>query len=851
MMSIGDIGTFATEAAQDGLSLEFVRNNSANPPGDTNQDGIVNGRDAMALLRNFPNDDYATFESNFGSGLVDELGIRDGAVVFQELGAIVAVPEPASFALLGMGLCFLAGARRSKARRTSVPTREESNREAGDFTMTRRFASLTAISAFTILASPAFAVTQGITLVNRGFNDPVTAKTVAFDVDGNPIPGLFPGWTFSGPGVETIFNPTTTDPETMEEVFDYVGDSSFEDEGNPGGKLTLSTLDGTVFQTSGFNHPASIPSTQAYRLSFDAADVFTINVDNTEQFQDRAQLTASLYYEVSGVRNTIASQDFPLSGGFTNYVLSVPGDSSALSAAIGNPIGVEFDTTSIEFNEGTEFAVAHSWASVDNVLLQIAGVAEGDLDGDGDVDLADYAIIRDAQQSAQIYFADGEITGDDFVDLADFRAWTEVARPLQIPANGAVPEPSSLLLGLVSLLGLSSVRLFRRRVLVPVVAGGLVAGVFLTTSSVSNAELLAYDPFLIGANPAAGEYTVGQIDPLAAAGVGQNPTIGPDSPSFFTGAWEVPADGQSGVNVQEAGLSFIGAPALGGSATIVGNATTQDGRAGRYLAEQWTATTEGTFFIGFIANFGQTTDANMGYRTVEFWNGGGTIGNDGTRILEIGYSQFGNYNSGGPGQNVPDTAKMAVNSNGDVQLFNNAPDSYNADGANHLVVLRFDLSATDGMDSITAYLDPRSPVEPIISNASFNDINFTLSAFSTVSRFGGGQPNPVFDELRVGTTFADVVPEFPYPGDTDGDGDADIDDYNTIAGNFSSTGVDASMGDVTGDGRVTLADFRLWKDNRTDASNAVGGVEVPEPCSALLAGLALLGVSGVSRRRSR
>ena len=90
---------------------------------------------------------------------------------------------------------------------------------------------------------------------------------------------------------------------------------------------------------------------------------------------------------------------------------------------MGRPIGVEFDVTSDLYNPTW---VEHSWAGVDNVLLQITGVKAGDLDGDGDVDLTDYGIVRDHQQQAQLYNAQGELTGDGFVNLNDFRAFKTI-----------------------------------------------------------------------------------------------------------------------------------------------------------------------------------------------------------------------------------------------------------------------------------------------------------------------------------------------------------------------------------------------------------------------------------------
>ena len=245
------------------------------------------------------------------------------------------------------------------------------------------------------------------------------------------------------------------------------GDSGTEGGGSPGNELLLSTFDGKVYQTSTFNI-VSIPSTQAYRLSFDAHDIFTIHppdmANNTgygSPLTNPSQLTARLYYGAS--RTTLLSQtiNFNLTGS-ANYVMTVPGGSAALTPALGQPIGVEFDDTTYENSVALNTSSAGknpivvndtsgSWGGVDNVILQIAGTLNGDLNGDGVVDILDYRVIRDHLQSNVSYLANGDMNGDGKVDLNDFRAWTKIVGPLPGAASfgsGSVPEPSSCFLAL-------------------------------------------------------------------------------------------------------------------------------------------------------------------------------------------------------------------------------------------------------------------------------------------------------------------------------------------------------------------------------------------------------------------
>ncbi len=214
-------------------------------------------------------------------------------------------------------------------------------------------------------------------------------------------------------------------------------------------------------------------------------------------------------------------------------------------------------------------------------------------------------------------------------------------------------------------------------------------------SSHTAATQLFYDPFLTGSNPAAGEYrtfsppvtTENPFFPIT----GQNPTLGPTP--FLTGPWvSIASDAAPNAAVQETGLSFVGAPSSGGSQISTPNADVR-----RYLTNPLSATTEGAYYISFLANFGQGDysdgiDGNdMGYRAVEFYTAA-----DGF-LISIAYNA---YNSGGGAvQQNPLTAKMYLDGFG-YQVLQKAPDSFVEDGATHLIVLRFNFSAAVAMDSI-------------------------------------------------------------------------------------------------------------------------------------------------------
>jgi hypothetical protein len=852
-IDIGTIGTFTTTPAQAGLSMQFLLAEgftATSPPGDFDLSGRVDGADFLVWQRGLGTTrtaaELATWRTNFGSVGVaaPETNFRAASIVFDATAgvpAVAQVPEPASAILLLAGIALVAVPRTRRGNHTHSFTQARVARErgaaslSGVATMRSVMRGRAVIAAFAILLSavPAFAVTQGIPLTNRRFElpGPTGTKVLAFDTSGVPIAGVIPGWVFEGPGAETFGD-------------NVPGDSGTEGGGNPGNELLLSTLDGIVYQSTAVNVIAATPATQAYRLSFDAHDIFTIDASNNGFPTSQAQLTARMYYvALDGItRNTIGTPLVvsALPGAWTNYSLVVPGG-PALAAANGRPIGVEFDTTSIEFNP----LVAHSWVGVDNVLLQISGVSTGDLNGDGTVNLTDYRIIRDNLQETHEYFANGDMNDDGAVNLLDFRVWKSLPAVVAsgVLAQIAVPEPATYTAGLITLVAIAGMARGRKAASLKrprqsaIVVAALVA-LTLAGARRSSAELLLYEPFNIP------PYTAGQL-------AGQDPSVGPGSPTFFSGPWvqTSPALPAVGEIVQAGSLSYLGAPSVGGSVTATG-----DSRVGRNLTTPWDASTEGTFYISFLANYGTvanpatTTPADLGFRTTEFWPVGGAIGNDSGRS-EIGFQGFGGV------PNLPSTATLRFAGPGGV--FPLTDTVFNDFGGTHLIVMKFVLSATPASDTVSVFLNPLTASEPEVPQANAANIDFTLTAMSTISKFGGTGVKPVFDELRVATTYAEAIPALPFPGDTNGDGLVNMVDYNNIVSHMNQSVASALDGDVAlangkqgSDGRVTLGDYRLWRDNRTDVPHGtVTNLPVPEPSSLALAFAAA--TAGLIRRKHR
>jgi hypothetical protein len=326
------------------------------------------------------------------------------------------------------------------------------------------------------------------------------------------------------------------------------------------------------------------------------------------------------------------------------------------------------------------------------------------------------------------------------------------------------------------------------------------------------AELLYYDPFNVGP----GLYSLGTL-------AGQNPTIGPHP--ILSGPWQS-ALGADGATVQAPTLEFPRLPVSGGSVIASG-----DSRTWRNLTNTWDATTVGTFYMSFLMNFGgvgltgQTRD-DVGHRVLEMWSAAGPAGNDSAMAMRIGYMSYnGNLNS-----LPPSSAPLKVGLGIGTEQIIEGSDSFLEDiGRTRLFVLKFILTDQPASDTIQLYLDPMDATEPIIPNAEFVNVDFTLGSISAAVQFAGSGTSTVFDELRISTEFGDVVPRVPLTGACD---ELDETCYLSIVQNFHQFGISSGDGDLNGDGHIDLHDLRIWRDNRTDVLPEISSV--PEPRGSLL-----------------
>lgn len=127
-----------------------------------------------------------------------------------------------------------------------------------------------------------------------------------------------------------------------------------------------------------------------------------------------------------------------------------------------------------------------------------------------------------------------------------------------------------------------------------------------------------------------------------------------------------------------------------------------------------------------------------------------------------------------------------------------------------------------------------------------------MSSSSLLDRLlisSGNRATWVLDELRIGTSFADVVSNSVplLDGDLDGDGFVGITDLNIVLGvwNTNVTAGELLAGDPSGDGFVGIEDLNVVLANWNAGTPPAGGAAIPEPGT----GLALMTLSMVMARR--
>lgn len=258
---------------------------------------------------------------------------------------------------------------------------------------------------------------------------------------------------------------------------------------------------------------------------------------------------------------------------------------------------------------------------------------------------------------------------------------------------------------------------------------GAIWGAIITMMPAVHAQL-ANDPFLTGATPANGEYSVGAVQT-------QNPTVG-----GFTGDWS--STGGSG-NVQSSSLSYS---ASGYTAPTGGSLSLNDwNRVGRLfdssVVNSFSTSSSGTLYLSFLL---QSDGAGNGYQSFELYGGGW---NDGTqRAFQLGSGGWGDFNGGQFG--------FKENSGGPISDLGAVNTGVN------LFLVRFDLGTGAGADSVTAWMNPTltGGLSDPTGGVTVSGLDLRSVDRMSVATFGGGA-NLNADEIRLGTSLLSVtaVPE--------------------------------------------------------------------------------------------
>ncbi|MEO5915322.1 MAG: immunoglobulin domain-containing protein [Luteolibacter sp.] len=241
--------------------------------------------------------------------------------------------------------------------------------------------------------------------------------------------------------------------------------------------------------------------------------------------------------------------------------------------------------------------------------------------------------------------------------------------------------------------------------------------------------LVSHEPFDIAAG-----YAVGMLP-------GQNPTTG-----GFSGAWTDVDFGNAEPAVSAGSLTYAGASYLGSTgdkASVPSNITggeitaANSGRVYRMLASPLVVgdNTTGTRYLSLLYQSGQETGVTV-YQMLELKNGTHT---DFNRSFDIGLSN----NGGMTGSEYDFSAEGTYLGTGVA-----------ADTNVHLLVVKFNLSATANGDNVTVWVDPTLGAGEPTGGTTISGVNLNWDRLA-LSDYDGN--SAAWDEIRWGSTFNSVT----------------------------------------------------------------------------------------------
>lgn len=156
---------------------------------------------------------------------------------------------------------------------------------------------------------------------------------------------------------------------------------------------------------------------------------------------------------------------------------------------------------------------------------------------------------------------------------------------------------------------------------------------------------------------------------------------------------------------------------------------------------------------------------------------------------------------------------------------------------------------TAGNDAVYLYVNPTiGGAAPSTASASAAR-NVTITNFDKIRIAGQNAVDFSFDEIRIGSTFADVTPTIPSNTDFNGVNGTDLADFDILRANYL-TGTTNSVGDANFDGIVNHQDFFLWRTAYLGSGGSLADFSfdaVPEPATLLLMACITVGGFGFTR----
>lgn len=450
--SLGVIGNFSTQAAQEGLAMKFIIGDEfdfrfasvsftsgAGIAGDFNGSGKVDGADFLAWQRNTSVGSLADWKANYGAG----------SAVAAVAGAASAVPEPKSILLATLAAATCAGRRRRRHPR-SITLQESS--------------AMIRTTAIALVAAASLAAIRVDAAVTLSF-DPSQPTLGTYDqsqlLDDAEIPG---GTT---PGGGTYNSQAFTDNVgPLGQTFTTPGDKhlyaltgvSVKGVGDAGGgaldadatwALRISKVNGTTLAPlktfTGVAVPQGAAGTEWFTFSISGFDVPALAANTQYAFE---------IYSTAGWFGVDATQGDAAYAGGTAFNSLGPGRSFT-DNTLGNLANHGYDRTFI-------------------AQLAAPPGGPGDADNNGSVGVSDYNLIKANLEKSVSMFTNGDLDGNSFVDLNDFRRWRLAASPAVLAAAG-IPEPSAVLLAGTTFLGFVALRRRVRRLPTALVALTMLA----------------------------------------------------------------------------------------------------------------------------------------------------------------------------------------------------------------------------------------------------------------------------------------------------------------------------------------------------------------------------------------